>query len=72
MVFLSFKVMVPVTVFWTLIEKPTHASVVYQGGGGFQSFDKAEPNSQFHGKYIRNSLIRIRVSLVCKLSGTLD
>jgi hypothetical protein len=38
----------------------------------FRSFDKAEPNSLFHGKYIRNNLIRIRVSLICKLSGTPD
>jgi hypothetical protein len=38
----------------------------------FQSFDKPEPNSQFRGKYIRNNLIRIRVSLICKLSGTPD
>jgi hypothetical protein len=36
----------------------------------FRSFDKAEPNSQFRGKYIRNNLIRIRSSLICKLSGT--
>jgi hypothetical protein len=45
------------------------------GGGGvnkFRSFDKAEPNSQFRGKYIRNNLIRIRGSLICKLSGTPD
>jgi hypothetical protein len=34
------------------------------------SFDKGELNSQFHGIYIRNNLIRIRVSLICKLSGT--
>jgi hypothetical protein len=27
----------------------------------FRSFDKAEPNSQFRGKHIRNNLIRIRV-----------
>jgi hypothetical protein len=27
---------------------------------------------QFHGKYIRNNLIRIRVSLICKLSATPD
>jgi hypothetical protein len=32
----------------------------------FQSFDKAEPNSQFPGKYIHNNLIRIRVSFICK------
>jgi hypothetical protein len=50
-----------------------------EGGGSgvqippkFRSFNKAEPNSQFRGKYIRNNLIRIRVSLICKLSGTLD
>jgi hypothetical protein len=33
------------------------------------TFDKAEPNSQFSGKYIRNNLIRILVSLICKFSG---
>jgi hypothetical protein len=38
----------------------------------FRSFDNAEPNSQFRGKYIRNNLIRIRVSLICKLSVTPD
>jgi hypothetical protein len=55
-----------------------------EGGGGglggsnpppslkFRSFDKAEPNSQFRGKYIRKNLIRIRGSLICKLSGTPD
>jgi hypothetical protein len=36
----------------------------------FQNFDKAKPNSQFHGKYIDNNVIRIRVSLIHKLSGT--
>jgi hypothetical protein len=36
----------------------------------FRSFEKAEPNSQFRGIYIRNNLIRIRVLLICKLSGT--
>jgi hypothetical protein len=36
----------------------------------FRSFDKVETNSQFRGKYIRNNLIRIRVSLICKLSRT--
>jgi hypothetical protein len=48
------------------------------GGGGvqpptspkFRNFDKAAQNSQFHGKYIRKNLIRIQVSLICKLSGT--
>jgi hypothetical protein len=51
-----------------------------EGGSGvqppsppkFRSFDKAEPNSQFLGKYIRYNLIRIRVSPICKLSGTPD
>jgi hypothetical protein len=38
----------------------------------FLSFDKAEPNSQFRGKYIRNSLIRIWIPLICKLSATPD
>jgi hypothetical protein len=38
----------------------------------FRYFDKAEPNSQFRGKYTRNNLMRIRVSLICKLSGTPD
>jgi hypothetical protein len=37
-----------------------------------QSFDKAEPNSQLRGKYIRNNLIRIQVSPIYKLSGTPD
>jgi hypothetical protein len=43
-----------------------------EGGGGvnpltrkFRSFDKAEPNSQFRGKYIRKNLI-------CNLSRTTD
>jgi hypothetical protein len=38
----------------------------------FWSFNKAEPNSQFHGKYIHNKLIRIWVSPICKLSTTPD
>jgi hypothetical protein len=38
----------------------------------FRSFAKAEPNSQFRGIYIRNNLIRIWVSIICKLSGTPD
>jgi hypothetical protein len=60
-----------------LISMPT-SSVLGRGFGGskppppLRSFDKAEPNSQFHGKYIHNNLIRIRVSLFCKLSGTPD
>jgi hypothetical protein len=47
-------------------------------GGGFKppskfrSFDKTEPNSLFRGKYIRNNLMRTRVLLICKLSGTPD
>jgi hypothetical protein len=54
-------------------------AVAYQGGFGgsnlppnFRSFDKVEPNSPFRGKYIRNNLIRIRFSPICKLSGTPD
>jgi hypothetical protein len=39
---------------------------------GVQSFDKAEPSCQIREKYIRNNLIRIRFSLICKLSGTPD
>jgi hypothetical protein len=38
----------------------------------FRSFFKDEPNSQFRGNFIRNKLIRIWVSLICKLSGTPD
>jgi hypothetical protein len=34
----------------------------------FRSFAKPEPNSQFRGIYIRNNLIRIWVSFICKLS----
>ena len=30
----------------------------------FRSLDKAEPNSQFRGKYVRNNLTRIRLSLI--------
>jgi hypothetical protein len=53
----------------------------YRGGLGvnpppptttFRSFEKAEPNSQFRGKYIPNNVIRTRISLICKLSGTPD
>jgi hypothetical protein len=33
---------------------------------------EAEPNSEIRGKLIRNNLIRIQVSLICKLSGTPD
>jgi hypothetical protein len=55
-----------------------------EGGGGrgfeefkptppkFRSFDKAEPNSQFRGKYIQNNLLIKWVSLICELSGTPD
>jgi hypothetical protein len=38
----------------------------------FRSFAKAEPNSQFRGIYIRNNLIRIGVSFICKLSENPD
>jgi hypothetical protein len=37
----------------------------------FQSFDKAELISQSCGKYIRNNLIRIQVSLICKFAEAL-
>jgi hypothetical protein len=46
--------------------------VVQNPSTKFQSFDKDEPNSQFRGKYIRNNLTRIRISLIWKLSGTLS
>jgi hypothetical protein len=36
----------------------------------FRSFEKAEPNSQFRGICVRNNLNRIRILLICKLSGT--
>jgi hypothetical protein len=55
-------------------------AVAYQGRWGFGgfdtpspkfwSFDKAELNSQFRGKYIHNNLLRIQVSLICKLTRT--
>jgi hypothetical protein len=55
---------------------PPLSLVAYWGGFNpplkFRSFDKAEPNSQFRGKCIRNNLIRIRVSRIRKLSGTPD
>jgi hypothetical protein len=38
----------------------------------FRSYDRSEPNFQFRGKYIRNNLIRILVSPICKLSRTPD
>jgi hypothetical protein len=47
--------------------------VAYRGGGvqtppkKFRSFNKAEPNSQSHGKYIRNNLTRIRLSLIFRV-----
>jgi hypothetical protein len=37
-----------------------------------RSFYKANLNSQFLEKYIRNYVIRTRISLICKLSGTPD
>jgi hypothetical protein len=72
---------------WECSIKMVFQEAVAYRGGGFGAFkppppprnsevfdkaDKAEPNSQFCGKYIRNNLIRIRVSLICKLSGTPD
>jgi hypothetical protein len=55
----------------------SHSITGIPRGGGqtppkFQSFDKAKPKSLFRGKYIRNNLIRIHVSLICKMSGTPD
>jgi hypothetical protein len=57
----------------------TQACVTLQGRGKwrtgvpkFRSFDKAEPNSQFRGKCIRNNLMRTRVSLICESSGIPD
>jgi hypothetical protein len=54
-------------------------AVTYRGGLGvqtpapkFRSFEKAVPNSQFRGKYIRNSLIIIQVSFISKINGTPD
>jgi hypothetical protein len=61
------------------INKADNPSVAYQGGGvqtpphqKFQNFAKAEPNSQHRGIYIRNNVIRIRVSFIFKMSETLD
>jgi hypothetical protein len=53
----------------------TARSLAYPGGGvqnppKFRSFENAGPNSQFCGIYIYNNLIRIRVSLIYKLSET--
>jgi hypothetical protein len=58
------------TIKWSLL----HFCGIPGGGWSplkFLSFDKAQPNSLFHGKYICNNLIRIRVSLICKLGRTL-
>jgi hypothetical protein len=38
----------------------------------FQCFDKAEPNTQFSGKYIHNNLIKIQFEVIFKLSATPD
>jgi hypothetical protein len=53
---------------------PTDNSGVACGGGGVQPPPPIPKfwQSQFRGKYISNYLIRIRVSLICKLSGTPD
>jgi hypothetical protein len=55
-------------IMWELRTKVTCYQWRTEGGLGistpppkFRNFDKAEPNSQFHGKYNRNNLIRIRV-----------
>jgi hypothetical protein len=63
----------PVT-FWLVSQ--SMACRVGWGGGSPPSkswnFYKAEPYSLFCGKYIHNFLIRIRVSLICKFSGSPD
>jgi hypothetical protein len=60
---------------------PWIRAVAYQRGGFGEggstptkilSFDTAEPNSQFREIYFCNNLIWIRVSFICKLSGTPD
>jgi hypothetical protein len=51
--------------------QPVECSGV-SGTPNFQSFDKAESNSKFCGKYIHNNIIGMWVSLICKLSGTPD
>jgi hypothetical protein len=71
----GFNILLNFRSYWTIMNLDWRA-VTYRGGVQtplkFRSFDKAGPNSQFRGKYIRNNLIRIRVSLICKLSGTPD
>jgi hypothetical protein len=49
-----------------------HVWVIQGNDCVLTSFDKAELNSQFREIYICNNLIRIRVSFICKLSGTPD
>jgi hypothetical protein len=53
-----------------------HTEGVFEGfklpSPKLRSFEKAKPNFQFRGKYILNNIIKIRVSLICKLSGTPD
>jgi hypothetical protein len=68
----------PLTLNLSFVWPPISTSDILRGSFGgsnppkFQSFDKVELNSQFYGKYIRNNLIRIRVSLICKLGGNPD
>jgi hypothetical protein len=58
--------------------KSTSSSGVPSGGGLRSSnpplpeIPKLSQIPKIRGKYIRNNLIRIRVSLICKLSGTPD
>jgi hypothetical protein len=57
-----------------------YSGVPREGFGGFKPpppqefrcFDEAEQNYEVRGKYIRNNLIRIRISPICKLSGAPD
>jgi hypothetical protein len=65
-----------VDVFPAMVPKMVHSSGVPRGvqthSRKFRRFEKAEPNCKLRGKYVRNNLIRIRVSLICKLSRTPD
>jgi hypothetical protein len=54
---------------------PHPKAVAYRGGfGGFKPpwNSETEPNSEIRGKLIRDNLMKIRVSLIFKLSGTPD
>jgi hypothetical protein len=50
-----------------------YEALVYRAGAGLnppeipRRFEKAEPNSQFHGIYIRNTVIRIWVTIYLQI-----